>query len=270
MPTIAELLKNAPTDREYFIRALLGIDLAELYLHPTRVVDTAVVTRLRALERKRASGWPVQYLLGEAWFFGRRFAVTRFVLIPRPETELLVERAIEILKNQPGAVLDIGTGSGAIAISIALASPGARVTALDFSAKALVVARANAHMLKADIKFEQSNLLTHITWPRTSFVLIAANLPYLSDSRMETLSLEVKHEPRAALYGGPDGLDLYEKLFMQIKKHRHPKQRVVILAEIDPEQQTKLATLRGREFPHSQIEFHRDLHGDIRLGEIIC
>lgn len=268
MQTLAALLseKSGP-DREYFLRHLLHIDMAELYLHPHRPVPDHFIKKLHAFEHKHAAGWPVQYLLGEAWFFGRKFKVAPGVLIPRPETELLVERAIALTKNQPATIIDIGTGSGAIAVSLAK-NTDAKIAAVDISAKALTIARANARAHTARVQFSKSNLLAALTWPRTPFVLIAANLPYLSDKRMKKLSAEVRREPKLALYGGPDGLDLYKKLFAQIRKFKRANQTIMILAEIDPEQKTKLAALTRRELPDSRIEFHHDLHHDVRLGEI--
>ncbi len=283
MKTVAELLKESPgPDREYFVRHVLGIDLGELYLHPGRLVPNALVNKIRLMEQRRKKGWPVQYIVGEAWFFGMRLRVTPAVLIPRPETELLVEHALEILKYASSAatVFDVGTGSGAIALAVAHKSIGStwvareyaapiRICALDNSAAALTVARANARAHKTKITFQKSNLLAAATWPRTPLVLIAANLPYLSDRRMKRLPAEVRREPRAALYGGSaDGLALYQKFFAQISKHARTNQRIIILAEIDPEQKTKLARLATREFPKSEIVFHHDLHGDIRLAEI--
>ncbi|MCX6781147.1 MAG: peptide chain release factor N(5)-glutamine methyltransferase [Candidatus Magasanikbacteria bacterium] len=272
MSSINSLLKESPTqDREYFLRYLLSMDRGELLMRGDEEVPTKTVQKLRQLERRRTAGTPMQYILGEAWFYGLKFFVTPAVLIPRPETELTVERALAITReHEKCSVLDVGTGSGAIAIAIAKNS-SVHVTAIDTSAPALIIARKNARAQKARITFSKLDLRRLTKFPAAKHLIITANLPYLSDKRMQKLSPEVLHEPKLALYGGPDGLDLYRALFERITKicrgHRI-NQTIHALLEIDPEQKTKLAALSHHEFAHISINYHRDLHGDIRLAEL--
>ncbi len=258
---IREILKKSSPDDEYLLRFVLKKSRAELLRDFGAEVRQATLTKFRELKKKRADGIPMQYIVGAAWFYGLEFFVTKTVLIPRPETEILVERA---LAAHAEIVIDIGTGSGAIAVSLAKNSRS-KIIAADISESALKIAHKNSRRHKTKIKFYKSNLLTTIPWPRTQSVLIAANLPYLSNARMKSLTTEVRREPRLALYGGPDGLQLYKKLFAQIRARKSPTQTVTVLAEIDPEQKKNLAALVGDE----KISFFKDLSGAVRLAEII-
>lgn len=263
MRTVQELLKNADETGEYLLRTALKKTRSELLLDLKAPVSNAVFRQFNRLTKAHAAGMPVQYVVGEAWFFGLKFKVTPKVLIPRPETELMVERALALAaEHQSCSVVDVGTGSGAIAIAIAK-NCSTSVHAIDISSAALAIARANAHALDAHITFSKTDARKKFPLPKTDHIIITANLPYLSDARMESLSPEVRLEPHLALYGGPDGLDFYRALLPNIAK-----KNITALFEIDPEQKTKLASLVAHEFPNSEIIFHLDLHGDIRLAEI--
>lgn len=268
MMTIRQLLANTTPDRELFIRHILGVSKTELFLKLHEPFSVEQQKELTRLEKKRAAGHPMQYLIGRAWFYGLEYIIEPGVLIPRPETEVIVDRARAIAaKRSSCAALDIGTGPGTIAIAIAKHT-SCPVTGMDISARALKLARRNAKKHDVKITFTQKNIRREIVWPRTDHVIIAANLPYLSDARMNKLSREVQREPKRALYGGHDGLDLYHALAKHIAHKKNPKQTVSLLCEIDPEQKTKLAALIRREFPNNSIEFHRDIHGDVRIAEI--
>ncbi len=255
-------------DDDYLLRFVLKKTRAEFLRDARLPISAADRRRFTVLKKRRAAGMPMQYIVGTAWFYGLEFFVSRAVLIPRPETELLVDRARE---KKFDLLIDVGTGSGAIAIALAKNVPATtKIIACDISARALAVAKKNCTRHKTKVCFAHSNLLAEIPWPRAPHILIAANLPYLSDARMKKISkTEVAHEPRRALYGGHDGLDLYQKLFAQIREKKLSAQHITVLAEIDPEQKTKLAHLAARELPNSEILFHTDLRGDIRLAEII-
>lgn len=268
MHTIGSLLQNQNPDREYFLRHILKINQTELLSQLNKPITEAQLKQLTTLERKRAAGWPVQYIVDEAWFYGLKLKVAPGVLIPRPESELMVDRVLALATEHKNcSVIDFGTGSGAIAIAVAKNS-SVPVWAVDISLKALSIARANARTHKVAIKFHKDDIRRKIAWPKTDHVIVAANLPYLSDARMKKLSAEVRREPKLALYGGRNGLDLYKKMFTALKTYAKNQQSVSMLLEIDPEQKTKLASLVGREFVKASIEFHRDLHGDIRMAEI--
>ncbi len=266
MKTPQELLKNADLDDEYLLRTALGKSRADLLMDFTKPIKLTSIKRFLMLKKLRARGIPMQYIVGEAWFFGLKFKINKNVLIPRPESELMVERALAIAEeHKTCSIIDIGTGSGAIAIALSKNS-SCTVSAIDISTKALVVARANARRLKARVKFSKADARKPYKLPKTPHVIITANLPYLSDRRMSRLSAEVKKEPKLALYGGPDGLDLYRVMLRNLFASK--KQIIHTLLEIDPEQKTKLATFVRREFPKSELIFYPDLHGDIRLAEI--
>lgn len=170
---------------------------------------------------RKADGVPAQYIIGEQEFYGRSFEVTPAVLIPRPETELLVEAVLKYgnqLAPQPGerlTAVDIGTGSGAIAVTLALEAKGLRMLASDISPQALDVARRNASRLGADVEFRQGNLLELFAGLAPD--IIVSNPPYIPASDIEELQPEVRdHEPRTALDGGPDGLYPYRVMMDQL------------------------------------------------------
>ncbi|MBR2571261.1 MAG: peptide chain release factor N(5)-glutamine methyltransferase [Clostridia bacterium] len=173
----------------------------------------------QALER-RLTGEPLQYIEGFAWFMGHRFLVTKDVLIPRPDTEILAEEAIRLAGDRNPAVLDLCTGSGAIACSVALACTGAQVIASDISPNALRVAKENARELGAKVEFLQGDLFEPVRGAK--FGLIACNPPYLSAEDMRCLSGEVRHEPRLALEGGEDGLAFYRRIAEEVRDYLVP------------------------------------------------
>jgi release factor glutamine methyltransferase len=191
-------------DAELLLAEATGLDRARLIASPEAEVVPAAARRFGEMVRRRLRREPVAYILGRKGFRHIELTVDRRVLVPRPETELLVELALELA---PDRVLDIGTGSGAIALAIPAALPGCEVTASDSSPAALEVARENAERLGLSERVE----LTRPILPpdARSFDLVVANLPYVSEAELEGLEPEVSRwEPREALLGGPDGLDV--------------------------------------------------------------
>lgn len=174
----------------------------------------------RRLDR-RLSGEPLQYIEGAAYFMGLKFAVDSRVLIPRQDTETLCEQALTFLRGYTGAeVLDLCTGSGAIAISVARLQPGLRVTATDMSSDALSVASENAHLNGVYVRFMQGDLFEPVSGER--FDAILCNPPYLTADDMVHLQTEVACEPRMALFGGEDGLMFYRHLAHEVYRHLKP------------------------------------------------
>lgn len=174
----------------------------------------------RRLDR-RLSGEPLQYIEGAAYFMGLKFAVDSRVLIPRQDTETLCEQALTFLRGFTGAeVLDLCTGSGAIAISVARLQPGLRVTATDMSSDALSVASENAHLNGVYVRFMQGDLFEPVAGER--FDAILCNPPYLTADDMVHLQTEVACEPRMALFGGEDGLMFYRRLAHEVYGHLKP------------------------------------------------
>ena len=182
-------------------------------------------TRFRELIQRRVQGWPVAYLVGSKDFYLLRFEVSPAVLIPRPDTETLVQKSLEVLKDRPAArVLDVGTGSGCIAISLAHQCPDLEVLAVDVSPDALEVARRNArtHGVEGRVCFAQGDLLAPAAGEEP-FDLIASNPPYISPAEIASLAPDVRdHEPRVALDGGPDGLAFYRRLIADAGKYLKP------------------------------------------------
>jgi len=193
---------------EHLLAHVMGVKRLELYLQFDRPLGENERGPLRDLVRRRATGIPLQHLLGTVEFCGRTFKSDARALIPRPETEQLVERALGY--GIKGPVLDIATGSGVIPISLALALPESPITATDISPEALSLARENADLLASGrIIFHEADLLPP---GDECFDLITSNLPYIPSGEIAGLSREVRHDPLLALDGGADGLDLIRRL----------------------------------------------------------
>ena len=195
---------------ELLLAQALGCDRVRLYLDFDKPLGDEELARYRELVKRRAGGEPTAYLTGAREFFGHRLAVDARVLIPRPETEQLAELGLAALPAG-GAALDLGTGSGALAIALSLGRPGAAVTAVDLSPEALEVARANATALGAAVTFLAGDLYAPLP-PEQRFDVIVSNPPYLPTGELAGLQREVQREPRLALDGGADGLDLLRRV----------------------------------------------------------
>jgi release factor glutamine methyltransferase len=235
-------------DAEVLLAEARGCKRIELYTAFSEVADEKTRTAFRELVRRRAEGTPVAYLVGKREFFSLSFRVTSDVLIPRPETELLVVRVLDLFKqfdaiqeprpsgsdgNQP-ALADVGTGSGIIAICVAKHAAQQSVTAIDTSSAALAVAKQNAtdHGVADRIEFVQSDLLENIP-AEQKFNIIASNPPYVSESEFVTLARSVRDfEPRQALVAGPRGTEVIERLAPQAA--RHLKTGGWLLLEVSP------------------------------------
>ena len=252
---------NARRDAELLLLHVTGLTRAELMTHPNRELSESQMSAYRAAIARRARNEPVQYITGTQEFYGRSFAVTPAVLIPRPETEHLVESALA-LHAAPKRILDIGTGSGILAITLALELPNAIVIATDTSAEALAVARQNAAALGAidRIHFVESDLFAALADER--FDCIVANPPYVATD--EVLEPQVRdYEPVTALYAGEDGLALYRRLIPQAFEHLEPGGH--LLLEIGHGQRDAVAgLLRAGSF--EGIRFIDDLQGIPRVA----
>jgi release factor glutamine methyltransferase len=199
------------------LQQVLGVNRAYLLAHPERVLDETQQAAYRALLQRRLAGEPLAYILGEREFFGLTFKVTPATLIPRPDTELLVELALQRIP-QHGRVLDLGTGSGAIALSIAHSRPDAQVTAVDASAGALEVAQDNALRLNVNnARLLHSNWFSALSNER--YDLIVSNPPYIEDADAHLEQGDLRFEPRSALASGADGLDDIRRIVADAKHH---------------------------------------------------
>jgi len=253
-------------DAEVLLGFVLRVSREVLLAQADRLVDVSHRRRYRRLVARRAGHVPVAYLTSVREFYGLPIRVTPHVLIPRPETELLVERALAYLRTHPTTqeVIDLGTGSGAVAAAIAAAAPAARVQAIDRDPAALRVARRNALTLGLTkrIRFRCADLL--VGAGRAD--LIAANLPYLSAARRRKLPPEVRREPRSALDGGPDGLSVIRRALAQAPHTlRSPG---CLLLECDPGQAARLRRLAQRTWPNAAVSVIPDLAGRARVVEV--
>ena len=212
-----DLQADARRDAELLLLHQLGITRAQLLADPTRELTPSQLAAYETAITRRLANEPVQYITGTQEFYGLPFHVTPAVLIPRPETELLVEAVLKRLpRNDYLLIADIGTGSGILAITLALHLPHAKITATDISPEALTIARQNAetHHVADRIHFIESDLLSAV--PRVPFDAIVSNPPYVPTADRETLHPQVRdHEPATALFAGPTGLDIYSRLIPQ-------------------------------------------------------
>jgi release factor glutamine methyltransferase len=217
---------TARRDAELLLLHVTRITRAELLTHPDRELTERQMQHYSAAIARRARQEPVQHIIGTQEFFGRSFIVNRLVLIPRPETEHLVEAALAI-RPVPRRILDIGTGSGILAITLALELPDASVTATDISAEALAVAQQNVRALDVNrIRFVRSDLLSASS-KDDRFDCIVSNPPYVSTS--EVLEAQVRdYEPATALYAGEDGLAIYRRLIPQAFEHLEPASHLLL------------------------------------------
>ena len=226
-----DLCTGAARDAALLLRHALGISHAVQLAAPERTLTPAQQATFDALILRRLTNEPIQYITGEQEFYGLTLRVTPAVLIPRPETEQLVEAVINEMKqaeldsSRPLRILDVGTGSGAIAIALARHLPHAQITAVDLCAAALEVAAANAarHGLTNRIRFVQSDLLDALPPDELPFDVIVSNPPYVPTADRDSLHPQVRdHEPAAALCAGPDGLDIYRRLIPQARSALRP------------------------------------------------
>ena len=210
---------------EILLMHTLACDRAYLYAHPDRELNDEELSRYDEHLSERSRGVPAQYITGHQEFYGLDFIVTAAVLIPRPETEHLVEAVLDITNHIPVApkIVDVGTGSGAVAIALANELPDAYVFATDISEDALEIARANASRLQVekDIEFRRTDLLNG--FPDAMFDIVASNPPYVGESEHDKVQLEVrKFEPHMAVFGGHEGLDIYRRLIPQALRVLRP------------------------------------------------
>jgi release factor glutamine methyltransferase len=257
----AYLEKNGVEDARLNVEHLLAHALGkkkrlDLYLEFDRPLSDAEREPLRELVRQRLQGVPLQHLLGTAEFHGREFLCDARALVPRPETEQLVELALESkAANPPSKILDVGTGSGVIAITLALALPEARIAALDASPDALALARENAARHGATVAFVEGDLLPA---EPEEFDLIVANLPYIPTGEIPTLSREVQRDPHAALDGGADGLDLVRRLIELAIPRLEPNAKMFL--EIGHDQAARVAEIFAAH-GYRDIAIHKDYSG---------
>ena len=231
-------------DARWMAEDVLGMTRTELKFESERAVPAEALARLDAMLQRRAGGEPVQYILGSADFMGLRFSVDRSVLIPRQDTETLVEAALIALRGYDApSALDLCTGSGCIGLSIKSLAPHAAVTLSDISRDALEVARRNMRALGVEAELRHGDLFAAVG--RARFDLIVSNPPYIPRGELAGLQREVRYEPALALDGGPDGLDVYRRIAAEAPEHLNPGGSVYLEVGAG-EAEAVLALLRER------------------------
>ncbi|PIP29502.1 protein-(glutamine-N5) methyltransferase, release factor-specific, partial [Candidatus Kuenenbacteria bacterium CG23_combo_of_CG06-09_8_20_14_all_36_9] len=264
-----------------------------IYAHPEKIINSQQLTKFRKLINQCAKGMPIAYLTGHKEFYGLNFLVNKDTLIPRPETELMVEEVLKQIKNDKiknFTLIDVGTGSGCIPIclvkifySVIPAQAGIqedlRIIGLDISKKVLLIACRNAklHKVNNKIKFIKSNLLKNILCivgaihelplqGNNTHLIITANLPYLSKKIYRQNYNNLKYEPKSALIAGKDGLKYYCQLLKQIQSRiTYYSLPITLFLEIDPSQKNQMRFLIKKHLPIAKIEFKKDLAGLNRL-----
>lgn len=268
-------IEDSHFEARVLLQYLLRISPAQLYAQTEQVLSQEQVKGLRELIERRLHREPTAYIVGRKEFYGVDFYVDSRVLIPRPETELLVEEAVGFARSRSGyfsslkrplLIADVGTGCGAIAISLALNLPQSRVYATDISSSALEVARFNCkhHKVSRQVFLLQGNLLEPLPKPVD---VIVANLPYVRSSELAELSPEIANfEPRLAIDGGPSGLAQIHRLLEQVEERIHPGG--CLLFEIGQKQDRAVASLINRHLPEASSEFLPDLSGIKRVARV--
>jgi len=254
---------------ELLMRHVTGMSRATLFAEMREELSPELLIAFEQAVRQHEQGIPVQYIIGTEEFYGRHFKVNSAVLIPRPETEELVYGALERLEKMFGKqveleLADIGTGSGAIAITMALENPKLQVTATDVSADALAVAKQNAADLGADIEFKQGDLLEPLIVTGKKYDAILSNPPYIPVSDQSWMSEVVtEHEPHLALFAGDDGLDLYRRFMDELPLVL--KEKALVGFEIGAGQGEAVSTLLQQVFPEARVEVVNDINGKDRM-----
>ncbi|HEY91829.1 MAG TPA: peptide chain release factor N(5)-glutamine methyltransferase [Dehalococcoidia bacterium] len=255
-------IEDAALEAEVLLRDTLEKDRAQLYLALDDELSTEQQTAFRTRLKRRLNDEPTAYILGYREFYGRDFLVSPAVLVPRPETELLIETVLQaVKKGSHSTIAEVGTGCGVIAVSLALELPGVKIYATDISAPALEIARANSrkHGVADRISFLRSDLLETLSG---TVDIVVANLPYIRESDLP-VSGPVSREPRLALNGGEDGLEQIYRLCRQVKDRI--SSGGYLLLEVGQGQAVEVTTFLKGLLPAATIDVMQDLAGIDRV-----
>lgn len=263
-------IEAGPAEVELILCDLLDVNRLQLFLNGPSLIDEKIRKKFDAVIKKRLTRYPLQYILGNAWFYGRKFLVNEDVMVPTPETELLLEsilRSARLCASDPVRLLDVGVGSGVIAISAILENAELDVTAIDISAEALRVAQVNADRFGVadSIRFIHSDLFAALG-DDERFDIIASNPPYISTGEYDELEPEVKADPPLALLAGPRGLDVISRLIAEAPDYM--ERPGVLMFEIGYNQVEEIFTLVDEDGRYAEYTLLKDLNDLDRL--IIC
>lgn len=247
-------VENPRLDAEVLLSHILGKDRLYLYVHFDQPLEATELAAFRAAVKKRAARLPIAYITGIKEFMGLDFQVTPAVLIPRPDTEILVEKALKILaENDSPKILDIGTGSGAICVSMLVNLPSAKAVTVDISPEAIAVAKGNAqkHEVAQRLTFCQGDLFNPVQGQ--VFTAILSNPPYIPEADIAGLAPEVRQEPNLALVGGRDGLDFYRRIILEGRNYLAPGGFIAMEVGIGQAQQVADLAKKSGFFTVSEI-----------------
>ncbi len=251
-------------ETELLFTDILGCSRLELYLNKDKKIDNDKLLFISSVLKRRIKAEPIQYILGKTEFMGLEFKVTPDVLIPRQETEILVETTIKYgyrlsVVGYRARILDLGTGSGCIAVSLAKLMRGVEITATDISSKAIEIAEYNAGInnVSEKIRFINSDLFSGLgVYGGARYDIIVSNPPYIPFGEIDTLQAEIRYEPRAALDGGNDGLDIYRKLIKEAPVYL--KENGLLIMEIGFGQKSAIENIFRESGEYEIIEVIKD------------
>ena len=254
------LSKDISNEQKLALEQVLNLSIPELILNKEQELTDKNYKKYKKIDKKLKKGLPIQYILKKSYFYDAEYYVNKNVLIPRPETEVLVEKTHNLIKkefkNQKLNILDIGTGSGVIAITLYNLNNNYNITATDISKTALKVAKKNQRIHNTSIKFINTDLYKGIN---DKFDIIISNPPYIKDNSNKVEKKVKENEPLLALYGGKEGLDYYEKILKNIKTILNKKH--LIAFEIGEKQGKKIRKIVNKYLPNDKVLVEKDYNG---------
>lgn len=255
--------KNVDTTvANYLLEELMGWNHTKLIIHKNDEMPIEKYQQYFELIKRASENEPPQYIMQEAWFYGRKFVVNQSTLIPRQETEELVSKVLKDISDQSNLkILDIGTGTGDIAITLCLENPNQIYTATDISKAALKTAQINAKKYNADINFIESDLFENLK--NTKFDVVISNPPYISQDEKNVMDESVlKYEPESALFAEDNGLSIYKKMLSKIKNYL--TENGIIYLEFGYQQKNNISDIFADLLPDFAVEFYQDISGNPR------
>lgn len=273
----AAILKSAGIDTpeneiEMMLCYLLNVNRLNLYLHGENLVDKNITDKLDNMVARRSTRYPLQMILNEYWFYGRRFYVNDDVMVPAPETEVLCQGALTYLNSngtRAPRIVDVGTGSGVIAVTLACEFPGSTFVALDISQGALRVAEKNAqtHKVADRIEFRESDLMDSLKKDE-KFDLIISNPPYVTEEEYKTLAPEVHADPKISITSGEDGLDAIRVILKKSPDYLNPGGRIML--EIGHNHAARISKITESDRRYDSISVLKDLNNFDRIVILTC